>query len=99
MWTISAISSSACVGAQTKTDERDVGMLARSHRADLLDVDLAGDHLVTESCHDLGEQLQPVPPLVGDQHAEGRDLRIAQRLRSKCQKVDSSAGGPVDHAR
>ena len=81
------------LGAQPKTDERDVGVLPRSHRADLLDVDLAGDHLVTETSHDLGEQLEPVPSLVRDQDAEGRDLRIAQQLRSKSQEADSSAVG------
>ena len=48
------------IGVQPKADERDVGVLPRSHRADLLDVDLARDHLMAETCHDRCEQLEPV---------------------------------------
>ena len=43
------------LGAQAEPDERDVGVLSRRYGADLPDVDLAGDHLVTEAGHDLGE--------------------------------------------
>ena len=42
-------------GTQAKADERDVGVLPRGYRPDLRDVDLASDHLVAESRHDLGE--------------------------------------------
>jgi hypothetical protein len=79
------------VGAKPKADKSDVGVLPCSHRADLFDVDLACDHLVAESCDDLGEQLEPVPPLVRDQDAEMRYLRVAYQLRSKRQEADSSA--------
>ena len=75
------------IGAQPKADKRDVGVLPRSHRADFLDVDFARDHLVAETCHDGCEQLEPVPSLVRDQDTEGRDLRIAQQLRSKSQNA------------
>jgi hypothetical protein len=34
------------------------------------DVDLAGDHLVPESDHDLREQLEPLSLLVGEQNAQ-----------------------------
>ena len=43
--------------------------------ADILDVDLARDHVVTQTCHDLREQLEPVALLVRDQNAEM--LRLA----------------------
>ena len=58
------------LGAQPEPDQGDVGALPRGHGADLSDVDLAGDHLMAEAGHDLGEQLEPVPPLVRDQDAE-----------------------------
>ena len=65
-----------CVlGAEPEPDERDVGMLSRGHRADFSDVDLAGDHLMAEAGHDLGEQLEPVSAFVCDQDAKARDLR------------------------
>ena len=47
--------------------------------ADLLDVDLAGDHLVTEPGDDLGEQLEPVASLVRDQDAEVLDPVLGHR--------------------
>ena len=38
-----------------------------------------GDHLVTEPGDDLGEQLEPVAPLVGDQDAEVLDPVLGHR--------------------
>ena len=67
------------LGAHAEPDERDVGSLPRGHRADLCDVDLARDHLVPEPGDDLGEQLQPVPPLVRDQDTQVRDLVHSHR--------------------
>ena len=55
------------LGRQAEADDCDVGSLARRRRADILDVDLAGDHVVPEPDHDLGQQLQPFALLVGDQ--------------------------------
>lgn len=55
-------------------------MLSRRHRADLCDVDLAGDHVVTEPGDDLGEQLEPVAALVSDQHPQALRLVFAGRL-------------------
>jgi hypothetical protein len=72
-------------GAEPQTDERDVGVLPSGHRADLCDIDLARDHLVTQTRHHLGEQLEPVSTLVRDQYAERRCLRVTHRLRSKSQ--------------
>jgi hypothetical protein len=55
------------------------GALSRSpHR--LLDVDLAGDHLVAEPGDDLCQQRKTVVPLVSDQDAEGLDCDLADRL-------------------
>ncbi len=45
-------------------------MFPCSHRGDCCDVNLAGDHLVPEPGDDLGEQLEPVAPLVCDQNAQ-----------------------------
>ena len=58
------------LGAQPEPDQGDIGTLPRRHRADLSDVDLARDHLVAETGHDRGEQLEPVSPLVRDQDAK-----------------------------
>ncbi len=58
------------LGAQAEPDQGDVGANPRGRGADFSDVDLARDHLVAETGHDLGEQLQAVPPLVRDQDAE-----------------------------
>ena len=51
-------------------------MLPGGRRADFLDVDLAGDHVVSEPDHDLGEQLQPVALLVRDQDAQVLEGRL-----------------------
>ena len=51
-------------------DERDVGPLPRGHGADVLDVDLAGDHLVAERDHDRSDERETVLALVGDQNAQ-----------------------------
>jgi len=45
-------------------------MLPGGDRPDFLDVDLAGDHVVTETDHDLREQFEPVAPFVRDQDAQ-----------------------------
>ena len=61
------------LGALAEPDQRDVGALARRHRRDVRDVDLAGDHLVPEPGHHLGQDFQPVGPLIRDQDAEVMD--------------------------
>ena len=55
---------------ETEPDKRDIGVLPRGHRGDRRDVDLAGDHFVPEPGDNLGEQLEPITPLVGDQDAQ-----------------------------
>ena len=37
------------VGALAEPDERDVGTFSRSYRPDVLDIDLASDHLMPEA--------------------------------------------------
>jgi hypothetical protein len=56
--------------ADPEPDEGHVGLFPGGDGANLSDVDLPGNHLVTEARHDLGEQSEPVPPLVRDQDAE-----------------------------
>ena len=59
---------------EAEPDKRDIGVLPRGHRGDRRDVDLAGDHFVPEAGDNLGEQLQPVTPLVGDQDTQVLNL-------------------------
>ena len=56
--------------ALAEPDERDVGSLPGGHRADVLDLDLARDHLVPEGDHDRGDKREPILALVGDQDAQ-----------------------------
>ena len=69
--------------ALAEPDQRDVGMLPRGDRPDLLDVDLTRDHVVPEPDHDLGEQLQPLPPLVRDQELADAGSWSRSRSRSR----------------
>jgi hypothetical protein len=57
------------LGALTESDERDVGSFAGGHGAYVFDVDLAGDHLVSERDDDRGDERKAVLTLVGDQDA------------------------------
>jgi hypothetical protein len=66
------------LGVQPKTDEGDVRPLPGRDRADFLDVDLAGDHLVPETGHDLREEFESLAPLVGDQNAEVPGLVVGR---------------------
>lgn len=79
------------VGGQAETDESNVRVLACSDRADRCDIDLAGDHLVPESDDDLGEQLEPVAPLVHDQNAQVLNrvpIHTLHRIGSRCHETD-----------
>ena len=58
------------VGALAESDERDVGTFSRSCRPDVLDIDLASDHLMPECGDDRREQRQAIPSLVRDQNAQ-----------------------------
>lgn len=71
------------LGAQAEPDEGHIRMLPRRHRAHFFDVDLARDDLVAEAGDNLGEQLEPVPPFVRDQNAEGRHVYAVHGLRSR----------------
>ena len=66
-----SISSSACVELVAETDERDIRVLVRRQRADLGDVRRACDHVVAEAGDELGDECDPVLPLVRDQDAQG----------------------------
>jgi hypothetical protein len=58
------------LGALAETDEGDVRALARRHCSDVLDLDLAGDHLMPESGDDRRDERQAIRAFVRDQHAQ-----------------------------
>jgi len=58
------------LGAQAEANQRHIGSLPRSHRTDLPDLDLTGDHVMAELGDDLCEQLEPVTSLIRDQDTE-----------------------------
>ena len=51
----------------SEADQRDVRPFPRGHRADVVDVDLAGDHLVAQGDHDRCDEREAVFALVSDQ--------------------------------
>jgi hypothetical protein len=74
------------LGVRAEPDQRDIGPLSRGHRPDFLDIDLARDHLVSEPGRDPGEQLEPIPLLVGDQYPADAGSRVLSR-RPKMQQA------------
>jgi hypothetical protein len=68
------------VGGEAEPDERHVGVFSCGDRAHFADVDFACDHFVAEASDDLGEEFEPVAPLVGDQNPEVLDAILGQRL-------------------
>ena len=82
------------LGALAEPDERDVGSLPRGHRADVLDLDLARDHLVPEGGDDRRDERQAILALVGDQHAQMLGLAVTHR----CLRRESTpTGGTRPH--
>ena len=61
------------LGALAESDQSHVGPLPCSDGRNVRDVDLAGDDLVTEPGHDLGENSKPVGPLIRDQNSQVMD--------------------------
>jgi hypothetical protein len=55
------------MGALSETYERDVGTLPGGRWADIRDVDLPRDHLVSEPYDDWSDERQAILALVGDQ--------------------------------
>jgi hypothetical protein len=94
--------------ALAKAHERDVGSFPRGHTTHVLDVDLACDHLMTQSDHYRGDEGQTILPLVGDQDTEmlgidvmhvtgcycGGWLRLKLR-RQSMYRLNHSAGSSV----
>src|SRR5215213_6763777 len=68
------------LGALAEAHERDVRPLAGRDDSDLVDVDLARDHLMPEVRHDRRYESQPIAPLVRDQHAEVLCFPVAHSL-------------------
>ena len=69
------------IGALAEPHQRDVGALPRRHRADVLDVDLPRDDVVSERGDDRGDERQAVPALVRDQDPEMLGLAVTHRTR------------------
>jgi hypothetical protein len=71
------------VRALAEADERHVGALPGGHGADVVDLDLARDDLVSQGDHDRCDERQAILALVGDQDAQMLGLAVAhQRLQS-----------------
>jgi hypothetical protein len=56
--------------AAAETDERHIGALTGRDLADVLDLDLACDDLVSQGDHDRGYEGETVLALIGDQDAQ-----------------------------
>ena len=67
------------VGALAEPDQRDIGTFSRRRRPDILDIDLASDHLMPETGDDPRDELQAIPSLVRDQNAEVLSFPITHR--------------------
>jgi hypothetical protein len=65
--------------ALAQPHQRDVRSLPGGHGSDVFDLDLAGDHLVSERCDDRRHQGQPILSLVRDQHAKLFCIALAHR--------------------
>jgi PAS domain-containing protein len=65
------------LGALAQTDEGDVRPFPRRHRSDVLDLDLARDHLVPERGDDRRDERQTILALVRDQNTEMLGLAVA----------------------
>jgi hypothetical protein len=76
--------------ALAETDRRDIGSLPGGYGSDVLDVDLAGDHLVPEVRDYRRDERQPILALVGDQHPEMLGRAVAHR-RSRQPRVQLGA--------
>ena len=63
--------------ALAEPDERDVGSLSGGYGGDVFDLDLAGDHLVSERDHGGGDEREAVLALVGDQDAQVLGVPVA----------------------
>jgi hypothetical protein len=68
--------------ASAESYERDVRALSRGDSSHVLDVDLAGDHLVTESDDDRNNKLKAVLAFVRDENAQ-RICRVSQRCHER----------------
>jgi hypothetical protein len=71
-----APSRSCVLGALPEADEGDVGAFPRRHCSDVLNLDLARDHLLPERGDDRRDERQAIRALVRDQHAQMRGLTM-----------------------
>jgi hypothetical protein len=68
------------IGALAEAHQRDVGARPSRDRADVVNVDLPGDHLVAEASDDRRDKRKPVPALVRDQNAQMLCIPITQTV-------------------
>ena len=78
--------------ALSEPDERDVGSLSGGHGADVRDVDLARDHLVSEGDHDRGDEREAILALVGDQDPQMFGLAVTHQRPERDTKCKSWRG-------
>ena len=76
-WTIFSIRLERVIRALAEPDERHVGALSRRDLADVLDLDLARDHLMPEGGDDRCDERQAILPLVRDEDAQMLGLATA----------------------
>ncbi|HEV8565139.1 MAG TPA: hypothetical protein VGR41_09490 [Actinomycetota bacterium] len=72
-------------GAFPESDERDVGLLPGRHGADIGDVDLPSNHLVSKPSDDRRDERQAVLSLVRDENPEMVNLAVAHRSDDRFQ--------------
>ena len=65
--------------ALAEPDERDVGSLSCRHGGHVFDLDLAGDHLVSELDHGRRDEREAVLAFVGDQDAQMLGVPVAHK--------------------
>jgi hypothetical protein len=88
------------LGAFTETDECDVRPFSCCQGPDLLDADLARDHLMPKSGDDRDDQGQAILALVRDQYAQVLGLTLAQTtlLPVECSAPEREPNSALDGA-
>ena len=67
------------LGTLAESDERNIWALLGGDRPDILDLDLAGDHLVPQPSDDRRHQRQAILPLIRDEHTHVIGFEITHR--------------------
>ena len=83
------------VRAFAEPDKRDVESFPGRDHPDVFDIDLPGDHLVTESGDDRRHERQAILPLVRDQHSQMIGLSVAHQASANCVIARRLRGPPA----